>query len=180
MGTSEQTVDEENFQEDNEDGEEQPLVRTRSRRLRGRTIEPAETVQRADSPPSSPQPHVQIGHQRNVGFPSVEVFSYHHASTELWSANYSSINSQCCFNFKWGGISSEERDEALMLEAAMFGGIPEGAPYPFSFPAHGRSTHYPLVARPPSPSLTAQRLLREQQVLSSIHLLESSTTTVYD
>ncbi|AQK57916.1 Plant UBX domain-containing protein 8 [Zea mays] len=135
VGTSEQTVDEENFQEDNEDGEEQPLVRTRSRRLRGRTIEPAETVQRADSPPSSPQPHVQIGHQRNVGFPSVE----------------------------WGGISSEERDEALMLEAAMFGGIPEGAPYPFSFPAHGRSTHYPLVARPPSPSLTAQRLLREQQ-----------------
>jgi len=135
VGTSEQTVDEENFQEDNEDGEEQPLVRTRSRRLRGRTIEPAETVQRADSPPSSPQPHVQIGHQRNVGFPSVE----------------------------WGGISSEERDEALMLEAATFGGIPEGAPYPFSFPAHGRSTHYPLVARPPSPSLTAQRLLREQQ-----------------
>lgn len=82
------------------------------------------------------------------------------------SANYSFINSQCCFNFleKWGGISSEEHDEALMLEAAMFGGIPEGAPYPFSFPARGRSTRYPRVARPPSPSLTAQRLLREQQV----------------
>jgi hypothetical protein len=55
-----------------------------------------------------------------------------------------------------------------MLEAAMFGGIPEGAPYPFSFPTRGRSTHYPRVARPPSPTLTAQRLLREQQVLNSI------------
>jgi len=55
-----------------------------------------------------------------------------------------------------------------MLEAAMFGGIPERAPYPFSFPTRGRSTHYPGVARPPSPTLTAQRLLREQQVLSNI------------
>ncbi|CAD6264964.1 unnamed protein product [Miscanthus lutarioriparius] len=135
VGTSEQTVDEENFQEGSEDDDEQPLVRIRSRRFRGRTIEPAETVQRADSPPSSPQPHVQIDHQDNGGFPSEE----------------------------WGGISSEEHDEAVMLEAAMFGGIPGGAPYPFSFPARGRSTHYPRVARPPSPSLTAQRLLREQQ-----------------
>jgi len=135
VGTSEQTVDEENFQLDSEDDDEQPLVRIRSRRLRGRTTEPAETVQRLDNPPSSPQPHVQIGHQHSGGFPSEE----------------------------WGGISSEEHDEALMLEAAMFGGIPEGAPYPFSFPARGRSTRYPQVARPPSPSLTAQRLLREQQ-----------------
>ncbi|KVH91865.1 UBA-like protein [Cynara cardunculus var. scolymus] len=29
----------------------------------------------------------------------------------------------------WGGISSEEHDEAVMLEAALFGGIPEGTGY---------------------------------------------------
>jgi hypothetical protein len=50
----------------------------------------------------------------------------------------------------------------------MFGGIPEGAAYPFSFPTHGSSTRYPRVARPPSPTLTAQRLLREQQVWNII------------
>ncbi|CAL5004878.1 unnamed protein product [Urochloa decumbens] len=134
VGTSEQ-LDEENFQEYNEDDDEQPLVRHRSRRVRDRTTDPMEAVQMADSPPSSPQPHnVQNDQQRNGGFPS-----------------------------EWGGISSEEHDEAVMLEAAMFGGIPEGAPYPFSFPTRGRSTHYPRVARPPSPTLTAQRLLREQQ-----------------
>ncbi|RCV32160.1 hypothetical protein SETIT_6G235700v2 [Setaria italica] len=136
VGTSEQTVDGENFQEDIEDDDEQPLVRQRSRRVRGRTTDPVEVVQMADSPPLSPQPHnIQNDHQHNGGFPSEE----------------------------WGGISSEEHDEAVMLEAAMFGGIPEGAPYPFSFPTRGRSTHYPRVARPPSPALTAQRLLREQQ-----------------
>ncbi|KAF8753054.1 hypothetical protein HU200_011704 [Digitaria exilis] len=129
VGTSEQTVDEENFQEDIEDDDEQPLVRRRSRRLRDRTTDLVEAVQMDDSPPLSPH-----GHQHDGGFPSE----------------------------KWGGISSEEHDEAVMLEAAMFGGIPEGAAYPFSFPTRGR-THYPRVARPPSPTLTAQRLLREQQ-----------------
>ncbi|CAL9226519.1 unnamed protein product [Arabidopsis halleri] len=61
------------------------------------------------------------------------------------------------FPSEWGGISSEEHDEAIMLEAAMFGGISEseyGVPY----------AHYPQrTHRPPSPSLTAQRLIREQQ-----------------
>ncbi|OEL31245.1 Plant UBX domain-containing protein 8, partial [Dichanthelium oligosanthes] len=137
VGTSEQTADEENFQENIEDDDEQPLVRHRYRRVRNRTTDPVEVVQMADSPPSSPEHHnVQNDHQHNGGFPS-----------------------ECCFNFlkKWGGISSEEHDEAVMLEAAMFGGIP------FSFPTRGRSSHYPRVARPPSPTLTAQRLLREQQ-----------------
>jgi len=139
VGTSEQTVDEENFQDDIGDDDEQPLVRHRYRRVRNRTTDPMESVQMANSPPSSSHPHnVQNDHQHNGGFE------------------------------EWGGISSEEHDEAVMLEAAMFGGIPEGAPYPFSFPTRGRSTQYPRVARPPSPTLTAQRLLREQQVLSSI------------
>ncbi|KAI6707260.1 hypothetical protein NL676_010222 [Syzygium grande] len=58
------------------------------------------------------------------------------------------------FPSEWGGISSEEHDEAVMLEAAMFGGIPEGTVIVF----------IPRVSpRPPSPSLEAQRLIREQQ-----------------
>jgi hypothetical protein len=70
---------------------------------------------------------------------------------------------------KWGGISSEEHDEAVMLEAAMFGGIPEGTGYRFPYTPHHQfmqnENHYPRpVPRPPSPSLQAQRLIREQQV----------------
>ncbi|KAL6661926.1 hypothetical protein ACP70R_001310 [Stipagrostis hirtigluma subsp. patula] len=133
VGTSEQTIDEDNF-EDIEDDDEQPLVRNRSRRTQDGITEPADAVRRAYSPSPSPQPHIQNDREHNGLFPS-----------------------------EWGGISSEEHDEAVMLEAAMFGGIPEGAAYPFSFPARGSSAHYPRVARPPSPTLTAQRLLREQQ-----------------
>lgn len=70
---------------------------------------------------------------------------------------------------KWGGISSEEHDEAVMLEAAMFGGIPEGTGYHFGYGPHQfmhAESHYPhRIPRPPSPSLAAQRLIREQQVL---------------
>ncbi|CAM0911744.1 unnamed protein product [Alopecurus aequalis] len=134
VGTSRQLLDEDNFQDDIEDVEEEPLVRQRSRRVLSRNAEPTEAVQRADSPPLSPQPHgAQSAHQHNGGFE------------------------------EWGGISSEEHDEAVMLEAAMFGGIPEHTTYPFPLPSHGISTGYPRVAHPPSPTLTAQRLLREQQ-----------------
>lgn len=74
---------------------------------------------------------------------------------------------------KWGGISSLEHDEAVMLEAALFGGIPEGTAYRFAYAPHqllqtglDRDVGpYPQrVPRPPSPTLVAQRLLREQQV----------------
>ncbi|VAI86693.1 unnamed protein product [Triticum turgidum subsp. durum] len=137
-GTSRQLVDEENFQDDIEDVDEEPLVRQRSRRVLSGTAGPTEAVQMADSPPSGPQPHAtQNAHQQNGAFPS-----------------------------EWGGISSEEHDEAVMLEAAMFGGIPEHTEYPFPLPSHGISTGYPRIAHPPSPTLTAQRLLREQQVWS--------------
>jgi hypothetical protein len=87
---------------------------------------------------------------------------------------FSITHSPITFYVKWGGISSEEHDEAVMLEAAMFGGIPEHTAYPFPRPSQGISTGYPRVAHPPSPTLTAQRLLREQQVWSSIFLLENS------
>lgn len=76
-------------------------------------------------------------------------------------------------HLKWGGISSEEHDEAVMLEAAMFGGIPEESGYHFPYAPHqlmqNGSDRFPdpyprRMPRPPSPSLTAQRLIREQQV----------------
>ena len=61
-----------------------------------------------------------------------------------------------------------EHDEAVMLEAAMFGGIQEGAGYRFPYAPHQLikpERPYPRpMPRPPSPSLTAQRLIREQQV----------------
>ncbi|KAL8200889.1 hypothetical protein R6Q57_012228 [Mikania cordata] len=70
---------------------------------------------------------------------------------------------------EWG---AEEHDEAVMLEAAIFGGVPEGAgyrvPYPRNRYSRNRSgrTNRPYARstpRPPSPTLTAQRLIREQQ-----------------
>ncbi|CAK9188103.1 unnamed protein product [Ilex paraguariensis] len=59
-----------------------------------------------------------------------------------------------------------------MLEAALFGGIPEGSGYPFPYAPHqvmqngfdrtvGPNSWW--TPRPPSPSLAAQRLIREQQ-----------------
>lgn len=69
---------------------------------------------------------------------------------------------------QWGGISSEEHDEAVMLEAAMFGGIPEGTGYHYAYGPHefrqNRGFNPQPTYRPPSPSLAAQRLIREQQV----------------
>ncbi|KAK6137541.1 hypothetical protein DH2020_028707 [Rehmannia glutinosa] len=76
------------------------------------------------------------------------------------------------YYFKWGGISSVEHDEAVMLEAAMFGGIPEGTGYHFPYAPHQLTqngldravgSYSTRIPRPPSPSLTAQRLIREQQ-----------------
>jgi hypothetical protein len=160
-------LDEENFQEDIEDVEEEPLVRQRSRRVLSRNAETAEAVQRPDSPPLSPQPH-----QHNGGFAEVIPLSLLVLLEASISVQYSFSTTQSFFHLKWGGISSEEHDEAVMLEAAMFGGIPEHTAYPFPRPSHGISAGYPRVAHPPSPTLTAQRLIREQQVWNIISLLE--------
>lgn len=129
--------------EEAEDVEEQPLVRHRSRHTSSGSGESANEVgvTEVSSPPSPGQPDVSNQPQHNGNaFPSDE----------------------------WGGISSEEHDEAVMLEAAMFGGIPESG-YHFPYAPHqymqGRAEG-PLarrVPRPPSPSLEAQRLIREQQ-----------------
>lgn len=75
---------------------------------------------------------------------------------------------------KWGGMSSEEHDEAVMLEAAMFGGVPEDQ-VPYARNHYMRNglgrTNRPYTRstpHPPSPTLTAQRLIREQQVNSEV------------
>ncbi|XP_010934464.1 plant UBX domain-containing protein 8 isoform X2 [Elaeis guineensis] len=147
-GSSSQLKSEEgniSVQEETEDVEEQPLVRHRSRRTSSGNAELAESGGLAYSPPSSPQ-------QNNIG-------------------SGPPYNGDAFRSDEWGGISSEEHDEAVMLEAAMFGGIPEGASYHFAYPSHQvmqtgsdqSSSLYPRVPRPPSPTLMAQRMLREQQ-----------------
>nr|BAK01777.1 predicted protein [Hordeum vulgare subsp. vulgare] len=133
-GTTMQPADEESSDEDTEDVEEAPLVRRRSRRIPPGDTESAEPVLPGDSPPSSSQPQNHDHQYNRTDFPS-----------------------------EWGGISSEEHDEAVMLEAAMFGGIPEAPTYPLSIPSHASSGHYPQVVHSPPPELTEQRLLREQQ-----------------
>ncbi|TXG50983.1 hypothetical protein EZV62_023507 [Acer yangbiense] len=129
------------IQDEAEDVEEPPLVRHRSRHMSSGSVESSKEVEVIeDSPPSSPRQHDISNHPQHNGnaFPSDE----------------------------WGGISSEEHDEAVMLEAAMFGGIPESG-YRFPYAPHQYMQPegpYPRrIPRPPSPSLEAQRLIREQQ-----------------
>ncbi|KAL9275765.1 Plant UBX domain-containing protein [Drosera capensis] len=117
-----------------EEDDEQLLVWRRPRRGSSSSVEARQIVDPINAfPPSSPQ-HAAASHLQTNGesFPSDE----------------------------WGGISSEEHDEAVMLEAAMFGVIPEGTNYRFAYGPHSFARPAP---RPPSPGLTAQRLIREQQ-----------------
>ncbi|KAL3499402.1 hypothetical protein ACH5RR_038495 [Cinchona calisaya] len=130
-----------------EDIKEVPLVRRRGRHASIGAVDPGKDVEEVDvSPQSSPRHHDNLNAPQVNGndFPSDE----------------------------WGGISSEEHDEAVMLEAAMFGGIPEGSRYSLPFAPHhfmhndlsrSMNPYAQRMPRPPSPSLTAQRLLREQQ-----------------
>lgn len=56
----------------------------------------------------------------------------------------------------------------------MFGGIPEGTGYRFAYAPHqfmqAERSFSQRTPRPPSPSLTAQRLIREQQVYFGLWL----------
>lgn len=62
----------------------------------------------------------------------------------------------------------------------MFGGIPEGTAYRFPYAPHQfiqpESTYPRPIPRPPSPSLAAQRLIREQQVLCVEETFECQAT----
>ncbi|KAI7987545.1 Plant UBX domain-containing protein 8 [Camellia lanceoleosa] len=134
-------------QEEAEDVEEQPLVRHRSRRMSSASVDSAKEIGEVEiTPPSSPGQDNSINHppQNANDFQSDE----------------------------WGGISSEEHDEAIMLEAALFGGMPGGSEYRFPYAPHQLMQNgldrnpgpYPMrMPRPPSPGLTAQCLIREQQ-----------------
>ncbi|KAL8498356.1 hypothetical protein ACS0TY_021613 [Phlomoides rotata] len=133
---SRQEVGSSYFQDEAVDVEERPLVRRRRTRVSSGSMDPVRNTEVFETTPLlNPPPSDNVHHPQQIGsdFPS-DV---------------------------WGAISSEEHDEAVMLEAAMFGRIPNhlmqnglGAsvgPYPRNVP------------RPPSPSLAAQRLIREQQ-----------------
>ncbi|KAF7127234.1 hypothetical protein RHSIM_Rhsim11G0003600 [Rhododendron simsii] len=135
------------IQDEAEDVEEQPLVRHRSRRMSYASINSGRENEEAEvTPPSSPGQDDDINHPpTNIIDPPTD---------------------------EWGGMSSEEQNEAIMLEAALFGGIPEGSGYRFPFAPHQltqdgldrTSGFYPQrIPRSPSPGLTAQRLIREQQ-----------------
>ncbi|KAL8480998.1 hypothetical protein ACS0TY_027511 [Phlomoides rotata] len=104
------------IQDDIDDVEEKQLVRHRRRHV---TLSSTSTDAPKDAEevgdlevnlPSSPQPNDDVHHlqQNENDFPSDE----------------------------WGGISSVEHDEAVMLEAAMFGGIPEGTGFHFPYAPH--------------------------------------------
>lgn len=135
------------IQDEAEDVEEQPLVRHRSRRMSYASVNNGEENEEVDvTTPSSPG-------QRDTNHPPNNRID---PPTD-----------------EWGGMSSEEQNEAIMLEAALFGGIPEGSEYRrFPFAPHQlmqdgldrTSALYPQrIPRSPSPGLTAQRLIREQQ-----------------
>ncbi|XP_042393627.1 plant UBX domain-containing protein 8-like [Zingiber officinale] len=115
--------------DETEDMEEQPLLRHRSRQLAPVIAEPTGSGQPSYS--ASDPPRLDIDQDPQLNGHSFE-------------------------RDQWGGISSQEHDEAVMLEAAMFGGIPDERGFQFEYPAR-------QIPRPPSPTLMAQRLLREQQ-----------------
>ncbi|KAF2313238.1 hypothetical protein GH714_009930 [Hevea brasiliensis] len=140
------------IQEESEDVDEQPLVTHRSRRTSSGSIESAREVGVIEaSPPSSPGQNNISNHSQHNGnaFHSDEVSFF------------------ILYQIEVGGISSEEHDEAVMLEAAMFGGIPEGTGYRYGYEPHqfmqSEGPYSRPMPRPPSPSLQAQRLIREQQ-----------------
>ncbi|XP_028552002.1 plant UBX domain-containing protein 8 isoform X1 [Dendrobium catenatum] len=122
------------FEDEVDDADEEPLVRHRSIPATSGNA-PRQIIL---SPPSSPQRQEVTRHAQNNG----DAFQ----------------------SDEWGGISSEEHDEAVMLEAAIFGGIPEGTSYHFEYPRHQvMPSNYDSAPHAPSPRLAEQRMLREQQ-----------------
>ncbi|KAM3746435.1 hypothetical protein ACB098_06G202200 [Castanea mollissima] len=86
-------------------------------------------------------------------------------------------NTDAVHTDKWGGISLEELDDAAMIEAALFGQIPEGTSNHFQHALNmqsgqDRSSPSHSVPHPPSPFLTEQQSLREQQETETHQLRE--------
>lgn len=75
------------------------------------------------------------------------------------------------WTLKWGGISSKELDEAVMLEAALFGEAATGcSKYVQSDPDSNAGPGSSSGSRASS-SVMAQQSLREQQVSAFPHQL---------
>ncbi|KAK6158111.1 hypothetical protein DH2020_005425 [Rehmannia glutinosa] len=159
------------IQDETDDVEELELVRHRRRRVTSSSIDTPNDIGGVEvSPPSSPQQNDNVRHSQHNGsdFPSDEMQKVNKVPYLMKKC----IEIFALYYFKWGGISSVEHDEAVMLEAAMFGGIPEGTGYHFPYAPHQLTqngldravgSYSTRIPRPPSPSLTAQRLIREQQ-----------------
>ncbi|KAM7531256.1 hypothetical protein LguiB_034666 [Lonicera macranthoides] len=130
--------------DEHEDVEEQPVIRHSRQVLPGSVDTEKEIGKSEVSPPSSPQQAIDHPQHNEVDFHLDE----------------------------WGGISSKEHVEAIMLEAALFGGMPEGNGYRLPYAPHQLmqngldQTVDPspwLMPCPSPPSLTAQHLIWEQE-----------------
>ncbi|XVF79982.1 hypothetical protein PTKIN_Ptkin15bG0033900 [Pterospermum kingtungense] len=91
-------------------------------------------------------------------------------SLSLKTANEEKAKATTYNSLQWGGMSTEELDEAIALEAQLFSRIPKETSHPPSHLSHdqsgpGRSINPGLqaVSSPQSSSLVDQRLLRQQQ-----------------
>ncbi|KAJ7519539.1 hypothetical protein O6H91_20G043400 [Diphasiastrum complanatum] len=155
--------------EEVEEPEDQPLLRRRARRTSSSgALQPTAT-------PTNSSDDVAVGSQQDILVPQGI-----HGSSQEQVPTLRQHNGGLFQADEWGGISSEEHDEAVMLEAALFGGLPESALLGIPYQSHrGHDAEFessgddlpPTEAfnsrRPypqqPSPSVVAQRLLREQQ-----------------
>ncbi|KAL5796267.1 hypothetical protein ACOSQ2_001087 [Xanthoceras sorbifolium] len=88
----------------------------------------------------------------------------------LYEVDHFQHNNDAVPSNEWGGISSKELDEAIMLEAALFAANSEGTSHSSKYEPHQQSgpdrsvgpNSWP-VSDASSSSVTPQRLLREQQ-----------------
>ncbi|XP_024515464.1 plant UBX domain-containing protein 8-like [Selaginella moellendorffii] len=126
------------IQEPEETPDEQPLLRRRQRRVVPIVEEPAAEEAFERQPRSADEEHRPSAPQPNGDMIPAD---------------------------EWAGISSEEQDEAVMLEAAFFGGLPDiqYRPTPEFAAASAADVSSSRPQQPLSPSVVAQRLLREQQ-----------------
>ncbi|CAI9780763.1 unnamed protein product [Fraxinus pennsylvanica] len=144
------------IQDEAENVDEHPLVRHgRIHTSSGFVDTTTQNIEEVDvNPPSSPRQRDSLHHLQHNGsdFPSDEVTFF--------------------LDIYWGGISSEEHDETVMLKAAMFGGIPKRSGYHIPYAPHQLLQNgldrpmdpYPRhMPRPAAHSLTAQRLIWEHQ-----------------
>eukprot|EP00246_Nothoceros_aenigmaticus_P002905 TRINITY_DN13813_c0_g2_i5.p1 TRINITY_DN13813_c0_g2~~TRINITY_DN13813_c0_g2_i5.p1 ORF type:complete len:614 (+),score=153.67 TRINITY_DN13813_c0_g2_i5:131-1972(+) len=144
--------------EENDEVQEQPLVRRRMYRQGNRGTGRSAAVQLWEDAPVHLEPEDSSFALRSGTGTSVEQIAADQISQELFQAE------------EWGGISFEEHDEAVMLEAAYgLGAVPyqstsSGSNEVGSLPLDVSERHtWQPFQQVPSPSVAAHRRLREQQ-----------------